>query len=98
MPTMLYGLKEENHFRSWNNDGHAHHNSGACCPMPLFYLNLKKVQCERIRQRPVLSLREWCETAASLRFKEGVHIRNCQHWKWAIVLPNELGYLREYQS
>jgi predicted TIM-barrel fold metal-dependent hydrolase len=57
-------------------DGHAHHNSGACCPMPLIYAQLEE---GTMRAYPTTGLcfrsREWCETAASLRFKEGVHIQ-----------------------
>lgn len=57
-------------------DGHAHHNSGACCPMPLIYAQLEEGS---IKIYPTtawgLRTREFCEFTAALQYKEGVRIQ-----------------------
>lgn len=57
-------------------DGHAHHNSGACCPMPLIYAQLEEGSGKGyLTTFRGFRTREWCEHFVALKFKEGVHIQ-----------------------
>ena len=56
-------------------DGHAHHNSGACCPLPLIYTQVADTIAINPRRIPILQKREVLERLVSLAFKEGVNIQ-----------------------
>jgi hypothetical protein len=76
-------------------DGHAHHNCGACCPLPLIYSQLEEgilkaypttVMCFRTR--------EWCEATVSLRYREGVRIQRLSTLEMGnfLAILNQLTY------
>ncbi len=56
-------------------DGHAHHNSGACCPLPLIYAQVADTITINPRRIPILQKREVLERLVSIAFKEGVNIQ-----------------------
>lgn len=68
-------------------DGHAHHNSGACCPLPLIYAQLEDGSFG-MYPRTVLHFRsrEWCEKTVGLKFKEGVNIQRLSTFEMGNLL------------
>jgi predicted TIM-barrel fold metal-dependent hydrolase len=55
-------------------DGHAHHNSGANCPIPLIYAQVKESAFDP-SGKPWVQKRETLEWLISFQFKEGVLIQ-----------------------
>jgi len=67
-------------------DGHAHHNSGACCPMPLTYAQVAETIKINPRRIPVMRRREVLERLIGIAFKEGVKIQRLSTFKMGNVL------------
>jgi len=67
-------------------DGHAHHNSGACCPIPLIYAQVADTIKINPRRIPVLRKREVLEKLIGLAFKEGVRIQRLSTFKMGNTL------------
>jgi len=67
-------------------DGHAHHNSGACCPLPLIYTQVADTIKINPRHIPVLRRREVLERLIGIAFKEGVKIQRLSTFNMGNVL------------
>ena len=67
-------------------DGHAHHNSGACCPMPLIYAQVAETIKINPRRIPVMRRREVLERLIGIAFKEGVKIQRLTTFKMGNAL------------
>ena len=67
-------------------DGHAHHNSGACCPLPLIYSQVADTIKINPRRIPVMRRREVLERLIGIAFKEGVKIQRLSTFKMGNVL------------
>jgi predicted TIM-barrel fold metal-dependent hydrolase len=66
-------------------DGHAHHNSGACCPLPLIYVQVVDGAPLPLPRR-IYRTREAAERLVGLVYKEGVRIQKLS----TFAMGNEL--------
>jgi len=71
-------------------DGHAHHNSGACCPLPLVYAQVKEEKGIDPSWVPFVKTRETLEDVIAKfgGFKEGIRIQRLSTFKMGNALAS----------
>jgi predicted TIM-barrel fold metal-dependent hydrolase len=74
-------------FASGIMDGHAHHNSGACCPLPLIYMQIVEAAPVPLPQW-TYKTREAAEKMVGTSYKEGVRIQKLSTFDMGNSLAN----------